>query len=215
MRARQMKIGIVGMGVMGRGIAQVVAQCRFQVRVFDASVDALGEGIQAIERNLKKLEGKGLLRKETAIEVRGRIVIGNSLSFFSDVDFVIEAVSEDIAVKSKVFQELDGICPPHTIFASNTSHISIAELASATERPKKFVGMHFMNPPPLVALLEIIAGEKTSSGTLRTTRALARLLKRNPIVTSKDEPGFIINSLIMTIINMAAWQVADGRASLL
>lgn len=214
MRAHDMRIGIVGMGVMGRGIAQVAAQCGFQVRVFDASLDALTGGFQAIGRNLEKLEGKGLLGEQTASEVRGRIVICNSLSFFQDVDFVIEAVSENAAVKCAVFETLDGICPRRTIFASNTSHIQIAELAAAIKRPRKFIGMHFMNPPPLVTLLEIIAGTETSLHTLRTTRELALLLKRDPIVFSRDEAGFIINGLIMPVINNAAWQVEDGRASL-
>lgn len=199
MKIRDRKIGIVGAGAMGLGIAMLCAKAGFRVSITDSSVNMLG----SVHRRASKYLAHESVR---------RIMPTNSLRTFEDVDFVIEAVLEELDVKRKVFAELDKICPPHTIFATNTSSILISAIASAVsdERKKKVVGMHFMNPPALVLLLELIAGVHTSRGTMHTTRALARLLKRNPIIKSPDVPGFIVNRLLMIKLSEAVRLVQLG-----
>ena len=211
-RTRDMRIGVVGAGVMGRGIAQLLALSGFRLKLCDASTRSIAAAWQEIYARVGRMESEGKIRLGTFTEVKKRLVLSD-LSFFSEVDFVIEAVAEDLAIKRRVFGELDRICPPHVMFASNTSSLPISSIASATKRPDRCIGMHFMNPPMLVPLLEIISGDRTSRSTLRRTRALARLLKRAPIILSKDFPGFVVNRTLMAAINEAARLVGEGVAT--
>jgi len=202
-------IGVVGSGQMGRGIAQVAAQAGFDVLLHDQDPAALGAARTFIESSLKRQVEKGKLPEPVRAETLGRIRAVAEPGAFSTADFVIEAVSEDPAIKTRVFATLDAACRTGVILASNTSSISITKIASATRRPDRVVGMHFMNPVPVMELVEIVAGQATSEGTLETTRDLAKALGRTP-VTAQDYPGFISNRVLMPMINEAVYALYEG-----
>ena len=202
-------IGVVGAGQMGRGIAQVAAQAGLSVLLHDQEAGALDAAREFIDTNLKRQVEKGRLEDHVRRDVVGRIrAIAESASF-APADFVIEAVSEDLTVKTRVFETLDRVCGPGVVLASNTSSLPITRIASVTRRPDRVVGMHFMNPVPVMELVEIVAGQATSARTLEATRDLARLLGKTPVV-AQDYPGFISNRVLMPMINEAICALYEG-----
>ncbi len=204
-------VGVVGAGTMGAGIAQVCAAAGHKVVLVDVSGEQLKRGETTIAASLAKLEAKGLLARRAA-EIARDIRTSTRTSDLAGVDVVIEAVFEDPGLKTGVFRELDRACAPGAILASNTSSIPITQLAAATERPEQVVGMHFMNPVPVMALVEVIRGLRTSEATLTAVRALAGDLGKTA-VESRDVPGFIANRVLMPMINEAAFALYEGVAS--
>ncbi len=205
-------IGVVGCGLMGSGIVEVAARAGFQVIVSEANQDFLQAGLHRIEQSLARAVKKGKLEEKASEAIRARIhgVVG--LDAFADVDLVIEAVSENLALKQDIFSKLNAITRPDVILASNTSSISIAALAAATSRPDKVVGMHFFNPVPVMALLELVKGILTSDETLATARAIGERMGKTPVV-AKDSPGFIVNRLLIPFLLDAIRMFESGLAS--
>lgn len=202
------EVGVVGAGTMGAGIAQVCATAGLQVLLVDVGLDQLKRGQDAIGASLATLERKKKLPRPAA-EIAGRVRTSTSLSDLTRVGFVIEAVYEDVGVKTELLRKLDASCGPHTILASNTSSISITRLAAATKRPEQVVGMHFMNPVPVMGHVELIRGLQTSDATMAATAALAAKLGKTA-VESRDVPGFIANRILMPMINEAVFALAEG-----
>ncbi|KAI8618498.1 3-hydroxyacyl-CoA dehydrogenase [Chytriomyces sp. MP71] len=207
------KIGVIGAGQMGIGIAQVSAQnAKTSVLLLDADENQLQKGLAFIAANLEKAVAKGKLTAETRDQTLGRIQTTSDIADFSSTDFVIEAVSENPALKRELFLNLDKITPPHAILSSNTSSISITKIAAATKRADKVIGMHFMNPVPVMQLVEIIPGLATSPETLSATLELAKRMGK--ITTeSADVPGFIANRVLMPYINEAVYVLQEGIAT--
>jgi 3-hydroxybutyryl-CoA dehydrogenase len=185
---------VVGFGTMGHGIAQVSVQAGYSVIGMDIDEKAFERGLKSIDRSVSKFVEKGVL-KEKKEEILGRLKTTKDLSLAKDADMVIEAVFEDIKVKKEVFKELDRICPPHTIFTSNTSAIPISEIASATKRPGRIVGTHFFFPVPLMKLVEVIKGISTSQETLETTKKFAISIGKIPVIVKMDIAGFLANRM--------------------
>jgi 3-hydroxybutyryl-CoA dehydrogenase len=205
-------IGVAGAGQMGRGIAQVAAQCGFAVILYDQDRMILDAALGSIDSTLLRQVEKGKLAANVRAETIGRIRAAGEPRALAAADFVIEAISEDRALKAQVFATLDGICRPGVILASNTSSLSITKIAAATGRPDRVIGMHFMNPVPLMELVEIVAGQSTSEETIETTRGLAKTLGKTP-VAAQDYPGFISNRILMPMINEAICALYEGVGS--
>ncbi len=205
-------IGVVGAGTMGSGIAQVVAAAGFNVVLRDVSEAALDRGFRIIERSLGKLVKKGKFTEETSKGVLGRIRKTLNLQDMREADLVIEAAFERMEVKKELFGELDKVCRPEVTLASNTSSLSITEIASSTSRPDKVVGMHFFNPVPVLTLVEIVQGLTTSEETMELAYQVARKLGKSPIKT-KDQPGFIVNRILVPYMNEAAFAYMEGVGS--
>lgn len=203
------KIGVVGAGQMGHGIALVSAQAGFDVVLRDVTDDIVKKGIEKIDKFLSKSIEKGKLSQEEKKRIMGKIKGTTKLEDLKDVDIIIEAVFENVNVKKELFKELDSICKKDCIFASNTSTIPITDLASATTRAEKFIGMHFMNPVPLMKLVEIIRGMKTSDETAKVIHDLAIKMGKTPVEV-KDSPGFVSNRLLMPMINEAIYCYMEG-----
>jgi len=203
------QIGIVGAGTMGHGIAQVCAVHGYRVTLVDLAQPALDAAISAITRSAEKLHAKGRLTDPQYQAALENIRPSLSLSALDACDLVIEAATEQLEVKRQIFAELDAIAPPAAILASNTSSISITTLAAATQRPAQVIGMHFMNPVPLMQLVEIIPGLATSRATLDATLALAEALGKTP-VEAADYPGFIANRILIPMINEAIFALMEG-----
>jgi 3-hydroxybutyryl-CoA dehydrogenase len=206
------KIAVIGAGTMGNGIAQVFAQAGFSVYLRDVKPEFVERGLSAIDASLARMVKKEKLRDTEAAEARGRISSGTSLEGAGDADFVVEAILEDLEAKRSLFRELDSALRPEAIFASNTSSISITKLAAATKRADRFIGMHFMNPVPVMELVELIRGLQTSEETTRTTEELARKLGKTPVEVN-DAPGFISNRVLMPLINEAIYAYMEGVAT--
>lgn len=206
------KIGVIGAGVMGSGIAQLGAQSGFNVVVQDTSDEILSRALKSIEKNLDRLTEKGKLDKEAKRDVIGRLMSTTDISEMKGVAVVIEAVPEDIELKSKVISVLDGIMPEHTVLATNTSSLSITKLATATKRPDKFIGMHFFNPPQIMGLVEIIRGYFTSDGTVELIKGLSKALGKENVV-AKDYPGFLSTRLFVPTMNEAILMVYEGKGT--
>lgn len=202
-------VGVIGSGTMGNGIAQVAAQSGFGVVIYDVVDEALRQGLSNVERNLLREVEKGRLTSEAKTKTMSRIKPANAIEALSEVDFVIEAVSEDFAVKSAVFRDLDSRLRPEAMFATNTSSISVTRLASTTKRPDRFIGMHFMNPVPVMKLVEVIRGAATSDTTFATTQSLATSLDKTPVEVN-DSPGFVSNRVLMPMINEAIFALYEG-----
>ena len=202
-------LGIVGAGQMGGGITQVAAQAGYTVRLADASLALAEKGRDRIAQQLGKLVEKGKLDGATRDATLARIVPSAGYAEWSDVDFAIEAATENPELKRRIFAELDSALAPGAILASNTSSISITLLAAGTKRPSDVVGMHFMNPVPLMKLCELIRGLQTSDATYAATRALAEKLGKT-VVVSKDGPGFIVNRLLIPFLNEACFALHEG-----
>jgi 3-hydroxybutyryl-CoA dehydrogenase len=205
-------LGVVGAGQMGRGIAQVGAQAGLSVVLHDRDSRALQDATQAIARHLKKQVEKGALAPAEGEKITGRIQPAADLAGVAGADFVVEAVNESLPLKLEIFAALDGVCRPGAVLASNTSSLSITRIAAATRRPERVIGMHFMNPVPVMPLVEIIAGQATSAATVEETRALAVRLGKTAVL-AQDFPGFISNRILMPMINEAIFALHEGVGS--
>jgi 3-hydroxybutyryl-CoA dehydrogenase len=203
------RVGIIGAGTMGNGIAQVFAQSGYEVRLVDAVAPALDRARGAIEKSLGKFVEKGKLTAPDRDAALGRLSSGTDLSAVADVDYVVEAIVEDAAAKRDLFGRLDAITRPEAILSSNTSSISITTLGAATKRPDRVLGMHFMNPVPLMTLVELIRGQATSSESMQVASALCTKLGKTP-VEAADYPGFIANRILMPMINEAVYALMEG-----
>lgn len=203
------KVAVIGAGTMGNGIAQVFAQSGFDVYLRDVEDAFVERGLDAIEKSLGRLVKKEKLSDAEATVVRARVKSGTELAGASDADFVVEAIVEDLAAKKAIFEELDEITPPETILATNTSSISITKLGATTSRPDRFIGMHFMNPVPIMQLVEIIRGLATSDATYAATEELSKKLGKLPVEVN-DAPGFISNRVLMPLINEAIFACMEG-----
>ncbi len=203
------QIGVVGAGTMGHGIAQVCAMHGYRVTLVDISQELLDRALEKITRSLNKLHRKGKLDDTAHQAALANLHTALELAAVADADMVIEAVSERRELKLGIFEELDALTRPDAILASNTSSISITEIGASTERPQQVIGMHFMNPVPIMKLVEIIPGLATDAQTLETTMALARKLGKTP-VQAADYPGFIANRVLMPMINEAIYALMEG-----
>jgi len=202
-------IGVIGGGTMGNGIAHVAAKSGFQVLLYDIEQHLLDRSIQTIDRNLDREVAKSRISPEDKSAALSRIVPVTKDSALSEADFVIEAVIENLETKANVFKAMDGITRPGVILASNTSSISITKIASRTKRQDKIIGMHFMNPVPVMTLVEIVRGLATSDETCQTTKQLAESLGKTPVEVN-DFPGFVSNRVLMPMINEAIYCVMEG-----
>ena len=203
------KIAVIGAGQMGNGIAQVAAAAGYEVVMRDIEQRFVDGGLKAISRNLRRMVDKGKLPAEEKAKIQGRIKGTLELKECYDAMVVVEAIIENAALKKQLFKELDQNCPPHTILASNTSSISITELAACTKRPDRFIGMHFMNPVPVMKLVEVIRGVATSDETAKTIVDLSRKMGKEP-VEAQDFPGFIANRILMPMINEGCYALMEG-----
>lgn len=206
------KIGVLGAGQMGQGIAQVAAQNGRKVVLVDISLDLAQNGKKKISSGLAKLVEKGKLTAEAAQSTESNIECAGEISAFRDCDLIIEAATENIDLKKKLFQQIDAAAKPEAILATNTSSISITLLAAQTKRPEQFIGMHFMNPVPLMKLVEIIRGLQTSDATYQAIMSLSEALGKSTI-TSKDNAGFVVNRLLIPFLNEACFALQEGLAS--
>jgi len=202
-------IGVIGAGTMGNGIAQVAAGSGFEVRLIDSSADALERGLGRIDSGLARLQSKEKISAEEKETIRSRIVGSTAISAVADVDLVVEAIVEKLEVKSALFTELDRICAVDTILASNTSSISITRLGAVTGRAGKVIGMHFMNPAPVMKLVEIIRGLATDQETYEAVERVAKTMGKTP-VEIHDAPGFVSNRVLMPMINEAIFCLHEG-----
>jgi len=206
------KILVVGAGQMGSGIAQVCAQSGYDVLLYDIDEKFTKRAIEKITHFLSRGVDKGKITEEDKNKALSKIKTTLNLSDGKDTDFIIEAAPENLDLKKKIFSELDEICPEETILSTNTSSLSITEIASVTKRPEKFIGMHFFNPAPIMKLVEIICGLETSEETFNITNELAVKLGKAP-VRVKDYSGFVSNRLLMPMINEAVYVLMEGIAS--
>ena len=202
-------LGVIGGGTMGNGIAHVAARSGFKVILHDIEQRSLDQALSTITKNLEREVAKGKITGDDKAAALSRIVPATKNSALSDVDFVIEAVVENVDIKLRVFGAMDEIARPDVILASNTSSISITKIASKTKRPGKVIGMHFMNPVPVMTLVEIVRGLSTSDETSQTTNRLAVSLGKTPVEVN-DYPGFVSNRVLMPMINEAIFCVMEG-----
>jgi 3-hydroxybutyryl-CoA dehydrogenase len=207
------RIAVVGAGQMGSGIAQVAAQSGLHVTLLDSVPGLAAKAHQKLGASLQKLVEKGKITLEQRQGTLDRIHPGEALEAAAGADLAVEAIVEKLDPKVELFRKLDALLPPHAILASNTSSISITQLAASTRRPGQFIGMHFMNPPPVMQLIEIIRGLQTSEDTWRTVVELATKRFGKTVVTSKDVPGFIVNRVLIPLINEACFALQEGLAS--
>lgn len=207
------KVCVLGAGIMGSGIAQVAAEAGFEVAVRDIEESFVEKGLATIKKNLARSVSKGKLDAAAAAAIEGRIKgTTDLLAALWEADIVIEAVAEVIELKKEVHGELDRICRPDAILCSNTSGISITEMASATKRPDKFIGMHFFNPVPVMKLVELTRGFVTSDETFAATKAFVEKVGKTPIEV-KEAPGFAVNRILCPMMNEAIFAFAEGIAS--
>jgi 3-hydroxybutyryl-CoA dehydrogenase len=202
-------VGVIGAGTMGNGIAQVFAQSGYEVRLCDALPAAIDRAKTTIEKSLGKFVEKGKLSAGDRDASLGRLKTSSSVEDLADVDYVVEAIAENVDAKRDLFARLDAITRPDVILTSNTSSISITTLGAATKRPGKVLGMHFMNPVPLMTLVELIRGQATSPESMRIATELCTKLGKTP-VEAADYPGFISNRILMPMINEAIYAVMEG-----
>jgi len=206
------RIMVIGAGQMGAGIAQVASQAGCRVWLRDVSQELVDKGLGGIRKFVERGVEKGKITVEERDAVLGRVTGTLGPEPAADCDLVIEAVIEDLGVKARVFGELDKVCPPTTIFASNTSSLPITQMAATTSRPDRFIGMHFMNPVPLMKLVEIIRGLATSEATYQAVGELAVAMGKEP-VTVNDSPGFVSNRILIPMINEAVYCLQEGLAT--
>jgi 3-hydroxybutyryl-CoA dehydrogenase len=205
-------VGIIGAGTMGNGIAQACAVCGIDVVMVDIAEAALAKGVASIAGSLDRLIKKDKISAADKDAALARITTATEMAALAGAQIVIEAATENEALKVKILQQLDALLPPEAIVATNTSSISITQLAAATKRPDRFVGMHFFNPVPLMALVEIIRGLQTSDATHQAVHELAVKLGKTPI-TVKNAPGFVVNRILVPMINEAFFVLAEGLAT--
>jgi 3-hydroxybutyryl-CoA dehydrogenase len=202
-------VGVVGAGQMGSGIAQVAAASGFSVVMSDIKEEFVEKGRSAISKSLDRLVKKGTLKESDKQSILGRIKGTTSLGDMAEADLVVEAATENVALKLQIFRDLDRFCKPGAILSSNTSSISITTIAAVTKRPEQVIGMHFMNPVPMMKLVEVIRGLATSEETYRATEELARKMDKTP-VPANDFPGFLANRILMPMINEAIYTLFEG-----
>jgi 3-hydroxybutyryl-CoA dehydrogenase len=206
------KAAVVGAGTMGNGIAHVFAQCGWDVALVDLSQDALDRAIKTIEQNTERQASKGVITASERRDLLARLSTSTSLEAATHAEIVVEAATENPQIKFTLFHALSRITTPSTILASNTSSISITEIAKHTDRPAQVIGMHFMNPVPVMKLVEVIRGKGTSSDTVKKTVEIAQQLGKIPVEVN-DAPGFVSNRVLMPMINEAIFCVQDGIAT--
>ncbi|MBA4536602.1 3-hydroxybutyryl-CoA dehydrogenase [Bacillus aquiflavi] len=206
------KVMVIGAGQMGSGIAQVCAQAGYHVLLNDLKEDFIERGLGIINKNLSRQVEKGRMNEEQKDQVLSNITASTTLNDASNVDIVIEAAVENMKVKTNIFAELDKIAPQHTILASNTSSLPITEIAAATNRPDQVIGMHFMNPVPVMKLVEIIRGLATADEVYKKIEEMTKTLNKIPVEVN-DFPGFVSNRVLMPMINEAIYTLYEGVAS--
>lgn len=206
------KVAVLGLGTMGSGIAQVCAQAGLETHCFDVKQEFVDAGMARIQKNLDYGLKKGKFSEEHVSSTQSKLSTTTDLNTLTDVDLVIEAVIEDIAIKKQVFAQLDSVCPEHTLIASNTSSLSITDMATATQRRDKVLGLHFFNPAFLMKLVEVVKGLETSDETVASAYAFAEKLGKTAVL-SKDTPGFIVNLLLIPYLLDAARVYENGLAS--
>lgn len=206
------KVCVIGAGTMGSGIAQAFAAKGFEVVLRDIKDEFVDRGLDFINKNLSKLVKKGKIEEATKVEILTRISGTVDLNMAADCDLVIEAAVERMDIKKQIFADLDNICKPETILASNTSSLSITEVASATKRPDKVIGMHFFNPAPVMKLVEVIRGIATSQETFDAVKETSIAIGKDPVEVA-EAPGFVVNRILIPMINEAVGILAEGIAS--
>jgi 3-hydroxybutyryl-CoA dehydrogenase len=206
------KIGVIGAGTMGCGIAQVFLEHGYKVVLNDLNDIFLNKGLATINKNLDRSLEKGKITPENKRESLSRLVLNEDMQALKECSLVIEAVNEDMQIKSALFKKLDDICKNNTILASNTSSLSITELSYTSKWPERVIGMHFFNPVPVIRLVEIIKGLKTSTETFETVRELILKIEKTPIRV-EESPGFIVNRLLIPMVNEAIFLYAEGVAT--
>ena len=207
------KIAVLGAGIMGAGIAQAAAQAGYSVILRDLQMSLVKGGLETIEKNLDKESAKGLLHEDKNV-IMSRINGNTDLAQLKDVDLLIEAVVENIAVKKQIFAELDNICADYTVLASNTSSLSITEIAASTKRHEKVLGMHFFNPVSSMKLVELVKGMETADKTIEIARGFVRQLGKKEVVVERESPGFIVNRILVPYLNEAIFTYGDGIAGI-
>ena len=205
------KVSVIGAGTMGNGIAHVFAMKGFTVNLVDVSEDALKKALGTITKNLDRMVAKATITEDIKSSTLANLTTQTSLNACADSDLVIEAATENLDIKLKIFKQLDELCKPETILASNTSSISITKIGAVTKRPDKVIGMHFMNPVPLMKLVEVIKGYATSDEVLNQTMEMSRKLGKSPVEVN-DYPGFVANRILMPMINEAIYTLYEGVA---
>ncbi|TET70151.1 MAG: 3-hydroxybutyryl-CoA dehydrogenase [Candidatus Aminicenantes bacterium] len=203
---------VLGAGIMGAGIGQLCAQKGYEVFVTDVSEEIIGKAKEKVTRGLQRRIEKGKITQEDMDSVLSRMNWSTDLNIARESNFVIEAVFENPDLKKEIFKNLDSICSPETILATNTTALSVSEIASATQRPDKVIGMHFFNPAVIMKLVEIIRGDETSEETIETTKMFAESLGKVPIATFKEAPAGIVSRVLAGMLNEAATVFADGIA---
>lgn len=206
------KVGVVGCGLMGSGIAQVCAQSGFQTIVREVAPELVEKGLKGIEKNLARLAEKGTISDSAKNEIRGRLKGVTSIDELKDCDVIVEAIIEQLPAKRELFATLDTLCPPHTIFASNTSSLTITEIAAATNRPQRFVGLHFFNPVPVMKLVEVVRTIATEPAVYEEMIQFGAKLGKTP-VRAHDSGGFIVNRLLVPYLLDAIRAVEEGVGS--
>lgn len=206
------EVGILGAGVMGMGIAQALAQQGLEVTVCDLERSIIEKGLERTEKNLESLVRKEKITTEEAEKIVSQIKTSTNIEDIASVDLVIEAVTENMEVKKKVFLQLDGLCPPSTVLASNTSTLSPTEIASATKRPDKVIGMHWFNPAPVMKLIEVTAGVETAEETIQAVMEFSRRLGKTPVRVN-EAPGGIVSRILRGYLNVAVDVLAEGVAT--
>lgn len=207
-------VGVLGAGSMGSGVAQLAAQAGYQVTMRDIEDRFVQNGLKAIEKFLTKSVEKGKMTEDQKKGVLGRIKGTTRWEDLKDVDFVIEAVFEDLELKKDIFKQLDELVQPHVILTTNTSSMSITEIAMSTKRPQKVAGMHFFNPAPIMKLVEVIRGYDTNDETIHTVMEMAKKMGKEPVEVKKDTPGFIVNRLMTPHMIEAIKMYEEGVASI-
>ena len=206
------RIGVIGAGTMGNGIAHVFARSGIDVILCDVEQRFLDRGLDTINKNLEREASKGKITAEEKAASLKKINTVVDRSKLSACDFIVEAATEKLEIKTEIFRDLDKVCRPEVILASNTSSISITKLAALTKRPDKIIGMHFFNPVPIMKLVEVIRGLATSQETFQTVRDLALKLEKTPVEVN-DAPGFVSNRVLMSLLNEAMYAVMEGVAT--
>lgn len=206
------KVGVVGCGLMGAGIAQTAAQSNYPVVVSEINEELLNKGLKIIDKTLAKSVEKGKLAEQDKAAIQGRVKGTTNVEDFADCDLIVEAVVENMDLKKKIFADLDRICLPHAVLATNTSCLSVTEIAMATKRPDQVIGMHFFNPVPVMKLLEVVTTIISSEETLKTVKAFGESLGKTVIV-AKDTPAFIVNRLLTPLMLEAIRVLEAGLAT--
>jgi 3-hydroxybutyryl-CoA dehydrogenase len=207
-------IAVIGSGTMGNGIAHVFAQFGYQVSLIDINQDALDKAMATISKNLDRQVSKGSLSKNDKTKALSNIKVFTDLSEgLKNTDLVVEAATENLSIKLDLFRQLDGLCPEKTILATNTSSISITKIGAVTKRPEKVIGMHFMNPVPVMKLVEVIRGYATSDEITNQVMDLSKKLEKSPVEVN-DYPGFVANRILMPMINEAIYTLYEGVAGI-